>query len=169
MIEKLHEKINNITPIDGLEYNVNNNQCIIKYTNNYTPTEQELQQINTIIDQWPLERIKFLKLETLDTEWNNIISNGWTTPYGWKLGLDIQDVSLLMGVFILAKETHSSGLNSPIFIVDTNGISHEIAFADLTNLLMQYGQARSLLSQNYSNKKTLIEQASSIAELDNII
>lgn len=170
MIDKLHNLINNIVPIVGLSYNYSDNTCDIHYENpDIILTSEQASSINTLISQWPLERAKFLKLEKLDNEWKQNVTNGWVTPYGWKLGLDTQDVTLLTGVFMLAKEAHSLGLNQPSYIVDTDGVSHEISLLDLTNLMLLYGQARSLLSQQYSTKMNSIKQALSIEELDSII
>ncbi|MEX0598521.1 MAG: hypothetical protein WD512_18710 [Candidatus Paceibacterota bacterium] len=109
-----------------------------------------------------------IKLEKLDKSWENTLSAGWTTSYGWQLGLNIQDITLLTGAFMLAKEANSLGINTPSYIVDADGVSHEIDLTNLTNLMLQYGQARSLLSQEYANKKSLIKEASSIPELDSI-
>lgn len=166
-LNNLHTKINTIIPIDGISPQ-GNNIFIIHYSNNQLPTEDQIEQINSIIDSWPLDEAKINKLTELDIYWENVISNGWTTPYGWKLGLTVNDVTLLTGLFVLAKELNSLGFNDPSQIMDIEGLSHPLHLQDLTTLMLQYGNARSQLSSKYANIKTLINNAVSLESVNNI-
>lgn len=161
----LHKKIYSILPINGVFENIDNT-----YTVDYlhSPTEEQLSQINSIIQSWPLEKAKLEKLELLDDEWKTTLSNGWTTPYGWKLGLDIQDVALLNGNFTLAKEAANLGVTDPVFVIDTDGEAHEFNLQDLTLLMLQYGQARALLSSQDAAKRKAIKNATTIEDLNNL-
>lgn len=115
-----------------------------------------------------LEDLRKQKLDILDEAWKNAIKDGWVTPYGWSLGLDISDVTLLMGAFLLLKEASALGLQSATTIIDTLGLSHEINLSDLTYLMLSYGQHRSQLSQQDSLIRTQIKTSTTIEELEGI-
>lgn len=165
MLDVLHNLINSITPIVGIGDNEDGT-----YTVDYIdiPTEIQLSHINSIIASWPLEKTKLEKLELVDKEWAATLANGWTTPYGWKLGLDIQDVALLNGNFTLAKEAANLGVTDPVFVIDTDGEAHEFNLQDLTLLMLQYGQARALLSSQDAAKRKAIKNATTIEDLNNL-
>ena len=143
MILTLHYLIEKIVPIHGVADN-GDGSYRVDYINE--PDLDKLEQVNNILSSWPLEKAKIEKLEQLDQEWANTIKKGWITPYGWKLGLSTEDIALLNGNFTLAKEAASMGLNSPVFVIDTDEESHEFNLQDLTVLMLQYGQARATLS-----------------------
>ena len=163
---QLHEQINSIVNIEGVQ-DLGNNTFQIEYLSE--PNSEQLEQINNIISEWPLNKAKFEKLEQVDTVWKTTMSNGWTTPYGWKLGTDTQDVTLLTGAFILAKEASSIGLSTTGTVIDMDGQSHELSLQDLTVLMLQYGQFRSQLSSQDSSKRELINNATSIEDLEQIV
>lgn len=161
-LPKLHEQIAAVVPIEGVADN-GDETYRVDYIDQ--PTQEQLDQINAILASWPLERSKLEQLEEVDKEWEGILEAGWETPYGWSLGLDISDVALLNGNFVLAKEAASLGIPGPVFVVDISGKSHELSFADLTALMLQYGQARAALSAGDASKRTAIQEASTIEEL----
>lgn len=76
---------------------------------------------------------------------------GFTTPYGWKLGMTESDVTLLTGAFVLAKEADSMGLPLPP-IVDMSGQPRALSMPEMTALMLTYGQARASLSEQYSQR-----------------
>lgn len=166
-IAELHNKINGIIPIHGIGFN-SDNTYRIDYKDENSLTTNQIQQINTIIDNWPLECAKMDKLDILDQEWQVILNHGWTTPYGWKMGITTQDVALLNGNFTLAKEAATLGITDPIFIIDTDGESHEFNLQDLTMLMLQYGQARAMLSSQDAAKRKAIKNTTTVEELNNI-
>jgi hypothetical protein len=165
-LSKLHEQINSIVSIEGVQ-DLGNNTFHIEYLTE--PSSEQLTQVNNIIEQWPLHKAKLEKLEQVDISWKTTMSNGWTTPYGWKLGTDTQDVTLLTGAFILAKEANSMGLSTTGTVIDMDGKSHELPLQDLTILMLQYGQFRSQISSQDALKRKLINNAISIEELEQII
>jgi hypothetical protein len=140
----------------------------VSYYEDNFPSEEQLTQINNLLQSWPLYQLKLIKLETLNTSWNNIIKSGWLSPANYRLGIDIQDVALLNGVFTLAKEASLMGMNDPIYIVDLNGVSHSLNLQDLTILMLQYGQARASLSNSYAAIKQSINEATNAQELEAI-
>ena len=165
MLSILHEKINNILPIHGVADN-GDGSYRVDYIDQ--PNTEQLELVNAILESWPLEKGKLEKLETVDNEWQNTLNNGWTTPYGWKLGITTQDVALLNGNFTLAKEASNLGITDPIFVIDTDGESHEFNLQDLTMLMLQYGQARAALSSQDAAKRKAINNATTLEELNNL-
>lgn len=167
MLSVLHSKLNNVVNIISIQEI--NDTIIIQYVDEGSVTDQQKLEINSILESWPIESTKLVKLKQLDQIWNDQIQQGWTTSYGWKLGLTTSDVTLLTGAFLLCKEAATLGLSQEANIIDTNGVSHNININDLTILMIQYGQYRANLSAYYANKKQQIENASTAQELNNII
>lgn len=167
MLNILHQKINDIVPIVGIEQ-LSDGSIHIEYVDSGSVTTEQYSQVNDMLNNWPLLEKKVLKLNLLDQKWQQQITDGFITTYGWKLGLSNNDVSLLTGAFLLAKEAYNLNLSSEAMIIDTDGISHILSINDLTLLMLQYGQYRTNLSSDYANTKNLINQATSIEILDNI-
>lgn len=165
MLSELHKKINSIVSINGLS-TLENGDISIDYAE--PPTEEQQEQINEILSNIPLYVAKFNKLEVIENEWQQTIKNGWQTQSGWKLGIDTQDITLLTGVFMLAKEAASLGFNDPATIIDLDGQSHNLTLSELTTLMLQYGSARATLSAQYANRRNLVNQATTVEELENI-
>lgn len=165
MFKYMLEKLSLIAPV--LSLIEKDNQLTVVF-NEYVPSEEEEININNILSEWPVEKLRSEKENDLNYNWTNKISEGWITPQGWKVGLSIQDITLLNGAFTLGKEASNLGLNTPISIIDTNGVSHELNLTDLTQLMLAYGQARSELSNSYASKINQIKTATSVEELNNL-
>lgn len=169
MIDILHNKINNIIPINGISYNNSDNTYTIDYTDpNIILTNEQVSLINECISSWPLVQQKLLKIDILNSNLQNTLQYGWTTEYGWRLGMTNDDILLLNGNLMLAKEASLLGLNNSIFVIDTDHISHQLSLETLTSLMIQYGQARSFISTKYNNILTLINNANNLQELNSI-
>lgn len=166
MLNILFNEINNIISILGISEN--DSEINIEYFPNTQPSAEQMQQINTLISIWPLKKSKIEKLKQLDQVWANSIKNGWTASSGYKLGIDIQDITLLTGAFTLAKEANSAGFTDPTYIVDIEGNSHALSLSEFTQLMLQYGQARATLSNSYANLKKSINEATNLEELNAI-
>ena len=164
MLYKLVQEINDILPIT--EVLESNDSISVIYIDQ--PTESQLETINEILNAWPLEKAKLEKLKELDLEWAETVKTGWTTQAGYKLGIDIQDITLLTGAFILAKEANNIGLTDPSYIVDTEGNSHGLSLPEFTQLMLQYGQARATLSNSYAALKQSINESTTLEELNAI-
>lgn len=165
-LELLHRQIDKIIPIEGISINEDGSYRI-DYVNE--PDQSQIDAVNSILQNWPLESLKLQKIDELNKIWEQTLQQGWTTPYGWKLGLTTNDLVLLNGNFTLAKEAQLNGLSSPIFVIDTDNDSHEMSLQELTVLMLQYGAARANLSSLYSAKLKLIKEASSENDLNNIV
>lgn len=95
-------------------------------------------------------------LASLDEWFAEAVADGFVTDDGWVLGMAQQDVSLLTGNYVLAKEADSLGLPLPP-VIDQDGVPHTFAsISDMTSLMLAYGQARSQLSAEYAAKKQAI-------------
>jgi hypothetical protein len=164
MLEYLHKQINEILEIDGLNLDENSGEYEVSYKQE--PTEEQLFLIRNVIISWPLTRAKLNKVKEIEAWWTSLSKIGWETPYGWNLGLATEDVALLNGIFTLTKEATSLGINDEVFIIDTQGNSHAFNLQDLTMLMLQYGQARSVFSQLYAQRMRDTKEALSIDELE---
>ncbi len=97
-----------------------------------------------------------IALKELDDWFSAQIAAGMETAGGWKLGLTQADVTLLTGNYVLAKEAAAMGGPVPP-VVDTDGVPHEMAdIAELTALMLGYGQYRAALSAEYAERKAEI-------------
>lgn len=72
----------------------------------------------------------------------SLLDAGFTTPSGWTLGWKPDDVALLTGLFVLAKESNDLGIEQPVVVTDTNNEKHELSFDEFKNIMLQYGAAR---------------------------
>jgi hypothetical protein len=72
----------------------------------------------------------------------SLLEVGFTTPSGWNLGWTPDDVALLTGLFVLAKESKDLGLNQPVVVTDIKGNKHELPFDEFKSIMLQYGAAR---------------------------
>jgi hypothetical protein len=164
-LQTLHAAINAIAPIDGLA--IDNGEIIdIGYL---APiTDEQETTIAAVLANWPLLRAKNEKLRDIDADWQATVAAGWTTPYGWKLGISAQDVTLLTGAFILAKEASSIGLPDTAAIIDTDGTTHSLPLPELTQLMLMYGQARSELSGIDAARREAVKTAIFVEDLQAI-
>lgn len=81
---------------------------------------------------------------------------GFETEDGWRLGMTPQDVTLLTGYYVLAKEAAAMGLPIPP-IIDKDGVPHDIEeIEELTAIMLGYGQRRAEISAEYAAKKAAI-------------
>jgi hypothetical protein len=140
----------------------------IQYYEDNQPSLSQIEEINTILNAWPLQKLKIQKMQILDNVWKEKVKDGWETPSGYSLGIDVSDITLLNGAFTLAKEANNIGINDLATIVDKEGQSHSMNLQDLTLLMLQYGQARSILSNSYASIKQSINAATSSEELASI-
>lgn len=76
------------------------------------------------------------------------LAKGFVSSDGIALGLTNEDVLLLTGNFVLAKEAAALDLPIPA-VIDTSGVAHELGIDDLTTLMLEYGQHRAKLSADY--------------------
>lgn len=165
MIIYLHNKINKIVPIHGLCMN-DDGTLSISYI--HIPSEEQANQVASIIDNLELERTRAVKLEELDLRWLSSVANGWTSPDGWRFGIDTQDVALLTGAFMLAKEAATINPTGTVPIIDLDGVAHQLTLTEMTSLMLQYGQYRSGLSSEYATKRALVEELDTAEEIEAI-
>ena len=164
MFNTIITEIQNIFPIVAIREE--NNKLYVEYDGQ--PSKAQLEEIKILLLSWPVKKLQYFKIKEIENNWKSKVKQGLPTSYGWYLGVDIQDVALLNGAFTLAKEASSLGLTTPVSIIDTDGISHELNLNELTQLMLAYGQARSQLSNIYATKLNQIKNASSVEELESL-
>ena len=103
---------------------------------------------------------------SIDADFDSITKLGWDSGQGFNLGITAQDVSLLVGLFVLAKEANAMGLNPPP-LIDMHGGIHALTMSELTALMLQYGQARALISAQDAMRRKAVESATTIEEVNN--
>lgn len=95
-------------------------------------------------------------LAALEDWFIEVTRPGVEVAEGIRLGMSQQDVTLLTGYYVLAKEAAALELPIPP-LMDINGAPHEIAdIATLTGYMLAYGQARAQISAEYATKKAAI-------------
>lgn len=164
-LQALHNLINAITPIEGLSL-TDSGPAEVCYTTDVTAAQEA--EVAAVIATWELLRAKNARLREIAADWQTQISAGWATPYGWKLGLTPQDITLLTGAFILAKEAASMGLTDMPVIVDTDGGTHSLSLQDLTQLMLMYGQARAEMSAIDAARREAVKNATTLEALQAI-
>ena len=80
------------------------------------------------------------------------VEEGFTSEDGITLGLTTEDVTLLTGNYVLAKEAASLELPLPP-VIDMGGTSHQLDITELTTLMLAYGSYRAQLSSQLAAKK----------------
>ena len=115
-----------------------------------------------------LDQAKLDKLTEIDEEWKVTLNTGWQTPEGWSLGIHTDDVALLNGAFTLAKEATALGSTDPVVILDMDSVPHSLTLAEMTSLMLAYGQARTTLTTADAAKRKLVQDATTIEELSEI-
>lgn len=83
------------------------------------------------------------------------VALGFASAGGIRLGISTDDVALLTGNYVLAKEAAALSLPVPA-IIDRDGVPHELDIEDLTALMLEYGQHRAALSAEYAQRKATI-------------
>lgn len=139
----------------------------IKNTEDITAKLNELASLLTAyrptVDS--LEEAKFMKLNQINNEWAARENAGWDSGQGFSLGITPADVALIVGVFSLAKEASALGLPLPGLISTTNTTVNFNNIQEMTNLLLQYGQARSALADTFAAKRKAVTEATTVEEV----
>ena len=115
-----------------------------------------------------LSQTKAKKLEFVNSQWAALEKTGWTSAQGFKLGITSSDVALLVGVYSLAKEAAALGLAIPPIIAMDNMKINFQDITEMTGLLLQYGAARSQMSEEFAAKRKAIQEATTIEQVDAI-
>ena len=134
-----------------------------------TPDELKVvDPVSEIMYISELDQAKLDKLTEIDEEWKVTLNTGWQTPEGWSLGIHTDDVALLNGAFTLAKEATALGSTDPVVILDMDSVPHSLTLAEMTSLMLAYGQARTILTTADAAKRKLVQDATTIEELSEI-
>ena len=77
-------------------------------------------------------------------------------------------MALLVGAFNLAREAAALNLPLPLIIAKDNSSVQFATLAEMTILMLRYGQARSQLSSDFAAKRKAVEIASTMEEVQAI-
>lgn len=117
-------------------------------------------------DAHDLAQAKAAKRAEIDAAWQRVVSTGWTPPgEAWSLGIDIPDITLLLGAYTLARDAHAMGLPDEVAIIDLAGTTHVMDSQTLTPLMLAYGAARASLSALDAAKRKAVADATTIEEV----
>ena len=119
-------------------------------------------------DSVKLPRLKTEKQAALDAAWKSAEATG-VQVNDIHFGIAQGDVSLLTGAFVLAQTAVNLGAASadgPFTLIDVSGQSHSFTFAELTQTMLLYGNARAAWSKDYADAKAAIEAASTVAQIN---
>jgi len=139
-----------------------------------TATANSIESLITLVSSYvpgaapdALSQAKAVKLNELDSSFNNILKQGWESGEG-RLGMTAEDVALLSGAFALAKEASSLGLPLPSLISLQNTLISFENIQQFTQMMLQYGAARSAISTQYANLRKAVQDATSLEEVYNV-
>ena len=159
----IHEIISKIVKIHGISRSTDD-KIEIQYAEE--PTQEQKQKIEEFLNTLPLIIEKNLKYEQIDNDFAKTIDEGYTTSYGWKMGLGIQDITLLSSFFLLAKTANDNNIPIPD-LIDKDGIPRQLDINQLTILMLQYGQYRADMSFTYATRRKNVNDATTIEEVKN--
>lgn len=115
------------------------------------------------------EAAKAAKLAEIDAAWQTKVAGGWTPPgEDFALGIDIPDVTLLLGAYTLARDAAGLGLPDEVAIIDKGGTSHLYNSQTLTPLMLHYGSARATMSATDAMLRQQLAAATTTAEVTDI-
>jgi hypothetical protein len=115
-----------------------------------------------------LSQAKALKKISINNQWLTLEKTGWDSGQGFNLGITPSDVALIVGVYSLAKEAAMLGLELPKLISMSNDPISFTSIEQMTELLLRYGEARSILASSFAAKRKAVDDANSIEEVNSI-
>lgn len=99
---------------------------------------------------------KRLEAEAIEAWFAEAIQEGFNASDSIRLGLRPEDVTLLTGNFVLAREAAALGMDVPP-LIDRNGTAHPMeSIEQLTGIMLAYGQYRAALSAEYASRKAAL-------------
>lgn len=116
-----------------------------------------------------LSQAKAWSLQNINNEWVALEKVGWDSGRGYRLGISPSDVALLVGVFSLAKEAAALGLPLPNLISMENTAIVFSSIEEMTTVLLEYGQARSILASTFADKRKAVENATEVGVVGVVI
>jgi hypothetical protein len=118
-----------------------------------------------------LNELKKEKLDLLAQTWASVLRSGFwttldgTTENGFFLRLETADVTLLTGAFLLLKEATAIDATATTVIVDTSETPHVVDLAQMTAVMLGYGNHRALLSSEELSFRQQVVAATTAEEL----
>jgi hypothetical protein len=114
-----------------------------------------------------LEAHRSYKYAEIDTDLQTSLDAGFTTSYGWKLGLDIDSLRELTAQFLEAKELDADGSTANISVVDTTYTSNSLSYGDFRTLVLSYLSARQAIIAADTARRKIVYDATTYTQIDN--
>jgi hypothetical protein len=158
----LHNELAQLAPIVGVSgFGPDMAQYRIDFAAD--ASSEQIAAAQAFLLNWPVIREKRQKIQynyaLLDRWFSEQIAAGCPVSAGFTLGLTDSDITLLTGNYILAQAAATADLPIPE-LIDKNRVSHAIAdMAELTAIMLEYGQYRANLSRTYAERKAIIDAA----------
>lgn len=119
----------------------------------------------SIVESFQLYFIRIKKLIELNNQWKELLNSGWDSGQGFSIGISANDIALLSGAYALAKEASNLGLPLPRIITIDDSIITFNSLEEMTSLMLNYGNARSMLASSFATKRKAIQNAIVLEEL----
>lgn len=129
-------------------------KSLVEETWNYVPSARD-----------PLSQAKAQKLNSINKEYKAVEEIGWDSGSGFFLGITANDVAFLTGAFTLAKEASALNLPLPTIIAMDNSPVSFANFEHMTQVMLQYGNARAEISARFAAKRKAVESATTVEEV----
>lgn len=113
-----------------------------------------------------LDEARAAKILEIDAAWQSKVAAGWSPPNEqYALGIDVADVTLLLGAYTLAKDAAAMGLPGEVSIIDKAGEQHSYTVQTLAPVMLQYGAARAAMSASDAELRRAVSAAQTAAEV----
>ena len=165
MLGHLHEDVSKVVLIDGVSQDADG-AITVQYADE--PTPEQLIQVTTLIEDWPVELARLEEEAKVDKSVQAIEEQGYDTKRGYRIGLDSKSASDLTGAVVLAKEAILQGYEGNHFILDSEGVTQSVTYEELIETSLEYGAARNALYIVASEKTLMIRAAKTIDEVKSI-
>lgn len=153
-LDKLLIEVEKIADVDSVYVTPSGTYEVVY--NEVIPGLEEIEQINTVLANWPLNKYRFDLIAKEEDEYENTLQQGFVIPSGalssdtaggWSLPLETESIALLSMQLLLATDENSS-----VDVTDIDGVTHTLPVSDMRSLLNNVGsQAVTIRRQRAEN------------------
>jgi hypothetical protein len=124
-------------------------------------TTEQIAAASETLRRWPETYTRLLaeraERKELEDWFSAKIAAGFTAPAGYRLELTPTVVPLILGNYMMAQQAVAAGAPVPP-LLDADGMMHFFnSIADLTDVMLAYGQYRTVIAADYAAKKADID------------
>lgn len=153
-LDKLLIEVEKIADVDSVYVTPSGTYEVVY--NEVIPGLEEIEQINTVLANWPLNKYRFDLIAKAEDEYENTLQQGFVIPSGalssdtaggWSLPLETESIAVLSMQLLLATDENSS-----VDVTDIDGVTHTLPVSDMRSLLNNVGsQAVAIRRQRVEN------------------